>query len=324
MEKKVFYFNITYRCNERCVFCGADSQAGSKEAAAYRVKDLSMQEFMKSLRDIGVSENDDIRISGGEPSLHPNFLEIIAGAGESGSSVWVSTTASYFANPNHLGRLDEKHRCLFDVRLYAHRPDLHDELTRTPGSFSRTVKGLRNLIALRKEQQFSYTVGVRLLLARQTLPYLAETALFAIHELKMDSVCVIMLIESESTHRSSAFFPMLRARQEIARLFRAVGENRRLSLTGLPLCILPRELALKEISGGDSGRARNPKGDHDVFYYHDTLSGSKPKKIYNNQEELYNPMPQSCICCNAHNYCAGLPKWYWTEFGDTESLGFDV
>lgn len=324
MGKKVCYFNITYQCNERCVFCAADSQADSKKASRSREKDFDKEEFSKTLESIGINGDDEVRISGGEPSLHPDFLEIVALACDRTDSVWVTTTASYFATQDHLDRLNERHRCLFDVRLYAHRPELHDELTRTPGSFDRTVNGLRNLLATRKERQFSYRVGVRLLLSRQTLPYLAETALFAIRELDVDSVCVIMLIESDSTHQSSAFFPMLTARKEIERLFNAVEGDKQLTLSGLPLCILPKELADEAI------RKRSTKNDMYsdekgvTFHIYSSLGGSRSVHFNSKREEIGNPLPRTCSNCNAVRFCSCLPDWYWSNYGDSEPLGLTI
>jgi MoaA/NifB/PqqE/SkfB family radical SAM enzyme len=324
MGKKVCYFNITYQCNERCVFCAADSQADSKRAARSRKKDFDKTEFSKTLERIGINGDDEVRISGGEPSLHPDFLEIVALACQRTDSVWVTTTASYFARQDHLALLNEKHHCLFDVRLYAHRPEIHDKLTRTPGSFDRTVKGLKNLLAARKERGFSYRIGVRLLLARQTLPYLAETALFAIRELDVDSVCAIMLIESESTHRSSAFFPMRTARKEIERLYSAVGGDKRLTLSGLPLCILPKELADEAI------RKRSTKhdmysGDTGVtFHIYSSLGGSRSVNFNSKREEIGNPLPLTCSNCDAVRFCSCLPDWYWSKYGDSEPLGLKI
>lgn len=70
--KRVFYFNITYRCNYRCRYCFSHTTHGSVQR-----RDIDLSSFKESLSRFRVGTGDRIVLNGGEPTLHKNFMEII-------------------------------------------------------------------------------------------------------------------------------------------------------------------------------------------------------------------------------------------------------
>lgn len=71
-------FHITYRCNLQCVNCNRASNLRNEHTPDMTVEDV--KEFFRQARELNF--NPDILIIGGEPTLHPNFLEIVAIARE--------------------------------------------------------------------------------------------------------------------------------------------------------------------------------------------------------------------------------------------------
>lgn len=65
--------HITYRCNLQCVNCNRASNLRSEHTPDMTVEQV--QEFFRQAHELNY--NPDIIIIGGEPTLHPDFLEIV-------------------------------------------------------------------------------------------------------------------------------------------------------------------------------------------------------------------------------------------------------
>ena len=60
---------LTYRCNNNCEFCFADSE--------YQKKEISLDELNQLLPFLHSFKRESIRLVGGEPTLNPDFIEIM-------------------------------------------------------------------------------------------------------------------------------------------------------------------------------------------------------------------------------------------------------
>ena len=69
------YLQLTTRCNMSCEHCGFSCNA--------KGKDISLKDAKKAIDD-AVEHEDSMTIGGGEPTLHPDFWEILAYAMQEG------------------------------------------------------------------------------------------------------------------------------------------------------------------------------------------------------------------------------------------------
>lgn len=308
---KLAYFNITYHCNERCVFCAADSQADSSRNPNHRQSDITSADFELALKKQCIGEHDRILISGGEPSLNKDFLDIIAIAAKYSSNVWVSTTASCFSKDSCLAALNNGHRCLFDTRLYASSAAVHDAFTRVPGSFERTVRGLKNLLRVREERGLRYEVGVRLLLSKQTLPYLTETAEFVRGGLGVEQISVNMLIDSNSVCAADAYFGFEEARKEVAKLFNSAADLGIAPFRELPVCLLPKDRIVERLVERLGESLGEPVADI-AYHYHDTIQEASEQIDRVSRIAVKSDHDQDvCGYCDVLPICPGWPAWFW-------------
>ena len=67
-KMSIYYFNITYRCNSRCMFCAADIPINSS------CHEMQIEDFRNELDKENVGENDRVIVNGGEPTLHKDFF----------------------------------------------------------------------------------------------------------------------------------------------------------------------------------------------------------------------------------------------------------
>jgi radical SAM protein with 4Fe4S-binding SPASM domain len=123
--------DLTYRCNERCVHCYLDHDDHGEMTTA-EIKDLLQQ-----LADAGVFF---LILSGGEIFLRKDLFEIVEYARRLLFSVKLKTNAVMIrkAKAKRIAALGVES---VQVSVYSHRAEVHDAVTKLPGSFRRTLEG---------------------------------------------------------------------------------------------------------------------------------------------------------------------------------------
>ena len=129
------HFDITYRCNERCVHCYLDHDDHGEMTTA------EIKSVLDQLADAGVFF---LTFSGGEVFLRRDFLELVAYARRLLFNVKVKTNAAMIREPE-ARRLRELGIENIQISVYSHRPEVHDAITKLPGSLNRTIKAIRFL-----------------------------------------------------------------------------------------------------------------------------------------------------------------------------------
>ena len=127
--------DVTYRCNERCVHCYLDHNDYGEMTTA-EIKDL-----LDQLAAAGVFF---LVFSGGEVFLRRDFFELLEHARSLLFSVKVKTNAIMIGE-KEADRLGELGLHGVQVSVYSHRPEVHDRITKVPGSLERTLAGARLL-----------------------------------------------------------------------------------------------------------------------------------------------------------------------------------
>jgi AdoMet-dependent heme synthase len=127
------HLDITYRCNERCEHCYLE-HSGENELTTAEIRG-----FLKQFADAGTFF---LTISGGEPLLRRDCFEIIEYARELKFNVKLKTNA-VLIREKHARRLREAGVEQVQVSIYSHKPEVHDAITKLPGSLSRSLEGIR-------------------------------------------------------------------------------------------------------------------------------------------------------------------------------------
>jgi AdoMet-dependent heme synthase len=126
------HLQVADRCNHACHHCyQIQGQKG----------ELSLPDVLKVVDDLANQGVLTLNVSGGEATLRPDLLDILAHARAKGFAVRLYTNAflvdeAYADKLAHIG-LYEVH-----VSVYSGVPEEHDAVTRVPGSFVRTVAGV--------------------------------------------------------------------------------------------------------------------------------------------------------------------------------------
>ncbi len=129
--------DLTYRCNERCVHCYLDHDDHGE---------MTTTEIKKLLDELAAAGVFFLTMSGGEILLRKDFFEILEYARALLFSVKLKTNAVMIRE-----RQAERIRSLgvqsVQISIYSHRPEVHDAITKVPGSLKRSLQAIRLLKA---------------------------------------------------------------------------------------------------------------------------------------------------------------------------------
>ncbi len=139
--------DLTYRCNNNCRHCWLRISPKAKE----RKSEFSFEEIKRIVNEARQLGCQRWNLSGGEPMLRPDFAEIFDFA-TSKSITYSLNTNGTLITPKIAELLRRKGNKM--VALYGATPEVHDYVTRHPGSFEATMQGFAYL----KEAGAGFTV----------------------------------------------------------------------------------------------------------------------------------------------------------------------
>jgi radical SAM protein with 4Fe4S-binding SPASM domain len=154
--------DLTYRCNERCIHCYLDHDDHGEMTTA-EIKDL-----LDQMADAGVFY---LTISGGEILMRRDFFEILEHARERTFCVKLKTNG-VLIREKEAKRLRELGVETVQISIYSHRPEVHDAITKMPGSFRQSIDAVRFL----RKQGLTVTMA-NVLMTQNTNDYMSVKAL---------------------------------------------------------------------------------------------------------------------------------------------------
>ena len=141
MENRNGYLALGYACNEKCRCCpliGKDN----------REKYYPIEHLLNEAKKMVFYGITDVTLSGGEPTLHPGFFSLIDFFHKNGIGVHVLSNGERFSNYEFADKfINRVKNGILTVTTTFHSMDAsaHEYQNGTPGSFQRSVKGLKYL-----------------------------------------------------------------------------------------------------------------------------------------------------------------------------------
>lgn len=128
------YLELTRACNLRCKTCLNSSGNPLKN-------ELSFNEWKNTLDEIDKMGTFEIRLTGGEPTVHPHFLEIVEHAKNLGLYISLATNGIYSKDlrPKILSAGIDWFRVSLDG------PEEENDLIRGKGSFRQTIQTIKEI-----------------------------------------------------------------------------------------------------------------------------------------------------------------------------------
>jgi MoaA/NifB/PqqE/SkfB family radical SAM enzyme len=129
---------LGFACNNNCLSC--------PQAHRRHLGDLSTEEAKNHLR-LGIRDGaNEVVLTGGEPTVRRDIIEIISHAKSLGYEyIQLQTNGRMLSYVPFARRLVKAGVTEFGPSLHGHTADIHDYITRSPGAFGQVIQGIRNL-----------------------------------------------------------------------------------------------------------------------------------------------------------------------------------
>ncbi len=134
-------WNFTNMCNLRCKHC---YQRADKPLP----DELSLEEKLMLVDQLDKAGVAAIALSGGEPTIHPDFYRIVSEISSRGMYAAVATNGWVFADIRNLVKAKKAGLRYVEVSIDSADPKKHDWFRGVPGSWERAVKALKNAVKL--------------------------------------------------------------------------------------------------------------------------------------------------------------------------------
>ncbi|NIO20605.1 MAG: radical SAM protein [Candidatus Aenigmarchaeota archaeon] len=130
---------VDIECDNDCLFCAVGGEY-SKRFPKKSLKDIKKE--LKELRTVG----NNIRITGGEPTIRGDITEIVSYAKRLDfNQISIETNGRKLSNEKFLKKIMKAGANHFFVSIHGQNAKIHERVTRAPGSFKETIKGIENI-----------------------------------------------------------------------------------------------------------------------------------------------------------------------------------
>ena len=220
--------HLTYHCPERCVFCSEEHRMQS-----YRRFPVTWGRVARVLRLHAARGVRNVHITGGEPTIHPRFVDVLRLAKKLGMRTSVGTIGTMLSRREFaeaaLPYLDE---ALFSV----HGPDAqtHDRMAGRDGSFERVTGAMR----LARELKPGFGLFANTVVTRHNVERLPETVGM------LDALGARLIVCSNTTPEGTAwdvYEDLAVPLDVLGRVLPAVPAAAKRSIVrffGVPMCLL--------------------------------------------------------------------------------------
>ncbi len=172
LEPTSLQINITYKCNSHCQMCNIWRVSHKEE--------LSLSDWQKLLSDPIFKSIKYLAIAGGEPSLHPKFVELIKKFVQSMPALEsLSIVTNGFLTPKiasdvkELAEFLKKKNISFSVTVSLDGiGKLHDEMRNTPNAFKMASATLTELKKI--NGRYNFNLGAAALISGKNLYQVEE------------------------------------------------------------------------------------------------------------------------------------------------------
>ena len=141
------------KCNNNCLFCQKN-----------KIEEVSYNSLKRQIEDFDPCKSSRIIFTGVEPTLNKNICELLMMARKPGIEVrQLNTNARMLSNLVFSKKILAAGANYFKISLHGHNAKLHDDITRSKGSFKETIKGIKNLIKLGQREYIVLSIVVNAL-----------------------------------------------------------------------------------------------------------------------------------------------------------------
>lgn len=273
---------LTFKCNNNCISCIFNMDMVDKLKIGN-----PQEEHIKRVID-NVRPGDTLGLTGGEPTIRKEFFKFLRYAKKRDPymNVFIVSNGRMFCYREFVEKMVSVglKNLKVGIAIYGHTPQLHDAITRVPGSFEQTIQGVKNLI------EFEIPVEFRAIVSKLNYKHLEDMARYTTENLK--GVFRVVFINMKYTgnayiHRKVLFVKYKDVVPHAQRAADILLENGiEALLFHFPLCMIKKK-------------------------YWDLAKG-----VTKQESELM--FVKACEKCKVKDECPRIWKSYWILAGDKE------
>jgi hypothetical protein len=286
-----------YACNQKCICCPCEKDQRLKKVI--EIKEL--QKEIDRMVEIGVT---DVTVSGGEPTVYPNFFEVITYLVNKDLNIHILSNSEKFANIEFAKKFVETTRgknVTVTTTFHSYKELEHEKQNGSKGSFNRSLNGLKfldenNIQVSLKQCITSYNYKD----LKNFIKFLTDN-FSARAEIQFWGIDLCGMDEKSARKYFVEFKEIKPYIEEALDYFESINTNRNqlLTLNNLPLCMC------------------------DCYYWnYFTLPSNRYYIDYKDQEE--HSFSQNfglpfiaCKSCNFAKYCKGTYLSVYDMFGNS-------
>jgi len=312
---KIFTVTTEGPCNCACLGCGTPRL----------YKPRSTVQILKDFEKGVQAGYNVIEIIGGEPTIHPDFFYLFRKAKELYKTIYLTSNGITLADS---GFAKEVFSLVdnINITLYGHNALLHETWTKKKGSFRKTVKGVRNCLALKPE-----AVLITHLIWEKNFPYLRELTKF---DIKLGAKRIDFL-NIQPVGRAKTIFkrltvPLKQLNDFDLSFIDLVDNFQSIEIEDYPPCVFSKAIWQKtkknvhivDIAGQIFLSEKGQINCYDLFMVHgissgidSTLKTLKKIKLIDAEMKNYRQHLNACQGCCFINECSGIFDEYIKIFG---------
>lgn len=169
---KLLTIETGFTCNSRCQYC---TQLDYRAIPQVELLDLTREQIEQRIQWAAEQGYDQIGFSGGEPTIRPDFLELVRFARALDfERIAVTTNGRMFAYPKFAAEAIKAGLDAFTFSLHGPTPEIHDKIAAAPGALQQALTGLRNLGEAATQQGVRLHLMNNQILLPDNTPYLKE------------------------------------------------------------------------------------------------------------------------------------------------------
>lgn len=294
--------HMSYRCVNSCIFCSEHHRILS-----FKGKDLKATEIFKVLISHSSAGGRHVNFTGGEPTLHSYFPQLIESAKHLGLTVYVGTNGIMLHNYEYAKMtvpfIDE-------LSLSIHGPDskIHGACTKNPESFNWLVKTAENVVKIKPE----IFLMANTVVVKDNVAHILETIQLCIHLGVKNILVSNPAPEGRALDNYRDIAVPLNQWKEITGKIVSMCNKHNVTIRffGVPACIL----GIHAIKSND-------------FYFDPrvTVERARRKEGRIGYSTIITRLPRRgrrkigiCYGCKYHQLCGGIFTEYIRIFGTTE------
>jgi len=318
------HIDLTYRCNERCVHCYLDHEDHGE---------MTTREVKNVLDQLAEAGALFLTFSGGEIFLRPDLFELIAYGRDLNFDVSLKTNA-LLIDAVRARKLRELGIRKIQISIYSADAEIHDAITKVPGSLERSLRAIRflqteglqvklacplmkqNLAAFREVQALADELGVPYMLDLTITPKMdGDESTLALRS----SATELLQVLQDKKLNTRACAPAENADEQTSQASGAMGSATSSGIESSAYDDIP-------CSAGHNSCYISPYGDVSPCVQMPKSAGNLRKERF--QEIWYGSSEMTrvravrdsqlplCSTCSIRNYCERCPGLAQMEGGD--------